>query len=153
VLNLGECQLGHTRLSIIDLESGAQPMKDVSGRYAITFNGEIYNYQELREELLKKGYRFNTHSDTEVIMSAYAEWGARCLDRFRGMFAFAIWDTKKRTLFAGRDLFGEKPLYYAMAPTGARCLGNQGASCLGPYHSPSRCHVRRCVSRVRLCPA
>ncbi|HSD84975.1 MAG TPA: asparagine synthase (glutamine-hydrolyzing) [Anaerolineae bacterium] len=125
VLNLGECQLGHTRLSIIDLEGGVQPMKDVSGRYAITFNGEIYNYQELREELLKKGHRFNTHSDTEVIMSAYAEWGARCLDRFRGMFAFAIWDTKKRTLFAGRDLFGEKPLYYAMAPTGSLLIASE----------------------------
>jgi len=125
VLNLGECQLGHTRLSIIDLEGGVQPMKDVSGRYAITFNGEIYNYQELREELLKKGYRFNTHSDTEVIMSAYAEWGARCLDRFRGMFAFAIWDTEKRTLFAGRDLFGEKPLYYAMAPTGPLLIASE----------------------------
>jgi len=125
VLNLGECQLGHTRLSIIDLEGGVQPMKDVSGRYAITFNGEIYNYQELREELLKKGYRFNTHSDTEVIMSAYAEWGARCLDRFRGMFAFAIWDTEKRTLFAGRDLFGEKPLYYAMAPMGPLLIASE----------------------------
>jgi asparagine synthase (glutamine-hydrolysing) len=125
VLNLGECQLGHTRLSIIDLEGGVQPMKDVSGRYAITFNGEIYNYQELREELLKKGYRFNTHSDTEVIMSAYAEWGARCLDRFRGMFAFAIWDTEKRTLFAGRDLFGEKPLYYAMAPSGPLLIASE----------------------------
>jgi asparagine synthase (glutamine-hydrolysing) len=125
ILNLGECQLGHTRLSIIDLEGGVQPMKDASGRYAITFNGEIYNYQELREELLKKGHRFNTHSDTEVIMSAYVEWGARCLDRFRGMFAFAIWDTKKRTLFAGRDLFGEKPLYYAMAPTGALLIASE----------------------------
>lgn len=125
VLNLGECQLGHARLSIIDLEGGVQPMKDVSGRYAITFNGEIYNYQELREELLKKGYRFNTHSDTEVIMAAYAEWGARCLDRFRGMFAFAIWDTEKRTLFAGRDLFGEKPLYYAMSPMGPLLIASE----------------------------
>jgi len=125
ILNLGECQLGHTRLSIIDLEGGVQPMKDASGRYAITFNGEIYNYQELREELLKKGHRFNTHSDTEVIMSAYAEWGAQCLDRFRGMFAFAIWDTKKRKLFAGRDLFGEKPLYYAMAPTGSLLIASE----------------------------
>ncbi|MEX2162805.1 MAG: asparagine synthase (glutamine-hydrolyzing) [Sulfuricaulis sp.] len=125
ILNLGECQLGHTRLSIIDLEGGVQPMKDASERYAITFNGEIYNYQKLREELLKKGHRFNTHSDTEVIMSAYAEWGTQCLDRFRGMFAFAIWDTKKRTLFAGRDLFGEKPLYYAMAPTGSLLFASE----------------------------
>jgi len=125
VLGLPTCQLGHSRLSIIDLESGAQPMQDESGRYSITFNGEIYNYQDIRADLMKRGYRFNTHSDTEVIMSAYAEWGARCLDRFRGMFAFAIWDTKKRTLFAGRDIFGEKPLYYVIAPTGLLLIASE----------------------------
>lgn len=113
-LALPDCQLGHARLSIIDLASGAQPMKDESGRYSITFNGEIYNYQEIRKELGKLGHRFRTQSDTEVIMRAYAEWGDSCLSRFRGMYAFAVWDERERRLFAARDLFGEKPLYYAM---------------------------------------
>lgn len=107
------CALGHTRLSIIDLESGAQPMADSMRRYWITFNGEIYNYRELREELLKNGVELRTRSDTEVVLAAYARWGAEALDRFRGMFAFAIWDSVARTLFAARDLFGEKPLYYS----------------------------------------
>jgi asparagine synthase (glutamine-hydrolysing) len=106
---------GHSRLSIIDLASGGQPMRDMTGRYAITFNGEIYNYAELRDELVKLGRRFETHSDTEVILNAFAEWGEDCLDRFRGMFAFAIWDEQERQLFAARDLFGEKPLYFARA--------------------------------------
>lgn len=119
VLSLPGCQLGHTRLSIIDMSTGAQPMSDVTGRYHITFNGEIYNYREIRAELQKKGYRFSTQSDTEVIMAAYAEWDTECLNRFRGMFAFAIWDTVKQQLFAGRDLFGEKPLYYALPPDGS----------------------------------
>lgn len=104
---------GHTRLSIIDLAGGGQPMRDVTGRYAITFNGEIYNYGELRAELDKLGRRFATHSDTEVILNAFAEWGEGCLDRFRGMYAFAIWDEQERRLFAARDLFGEKPFYFA----------------------------------------
>jgi asparagine synthase (glutamine-hydrolysing) len=110
---IGPHAFGHTRLSIIDLECGAQPMADASGRYTITFNGEIYNYAELREELLREGSVFLTHSDTEVVLAAYARWGARAVDRFRGMFAFAIWDAVDDTLFAARDLFGEKPLYYA----------------------------------------
>jgi asparagine synthase (glutamine-hydrolysing) len=116
---LSGCHLGHTRLSIIDLESGAQPMADPHERYWITFNGEIYNYRELRRELMEQGHRFQTHSDTEVILAAYAQWGAKCLDRFRGMFAFAIWDTQERQLFAARDLFGEKPLYYAIIADGS----------------------------------
>lgn len=109
------CHLGHARLSIIDLESGAQPMADARVRYWITFNGEIYNYAELRAQLITAGYTFNTHSDTEVILAAYAHWGRACLDRFRGMFAFAIWDSHTETLFAARDLCGEKPLYYAVS--------------------------------------
>jgi asparagine synthase (glutamine-hydrolysing) len=119
------CHLGHTRLSIIDLETGAQPMCDTSGRYCITFNGEIYNYQQLREQLAVKGYRFSTHSDTEVIIAAYDEWGSGCLDYFRGMFAFVIWDTQDRKLFAARDLFGEKPLYYSIVPDGSMLLASE----------------------------
>jgi asparagine synthase (glutamine-hydrolysing) len=106
---LSGCALGHTRLSIIDLTSGAQPMSD--GRYAITFNGEIYNYRELREQLA--GHEFRTSSDTEVLLRGFHEWGTGLLDRVRGMFAFAIWDAQEEKLFAARDLFGEKPLYYA----------------------------------------
>ena len=110
---LDGCHLGHARLSIIDLENGAQPMPDMHGRRWIVFNGEIYNYRELRAELDRLGYRFATHSDTEVILAAYDQWGSACLDRLRGMYAFAIWDVTARELFAARDIFGEKPLYYA----------------------------------------
>jgi len=117
--------LGHTRLSIIDLECGEQPMADASGRYWITFNGEIYNYAELRDELAAAGVTFRTHSDTEVILAAYARWGAAALDRFRGMFAFAIWDAAERSLFAARDLFGEKPLYYAPLGDGGLVLASE----------------------------
>lgn len=112
------CHLGHTRLSIIDLQYGAQPMSDGSGRYWIAFNGEIYNYRELRDILERDGTRFSTQSDTEVILASYIRWGPDCLDKFRGMFAFVIWDAKLRRLFAARDLFGEKPLYYATAVNG-----------------------------------
>ena len=119
------CALGHTRLSIIDLKCGAQPMADFSGRYRITFNGEIYNYVELREELLIHGARFRTHSDTEVVLEAYARWGAAALEKFRGMFAFAIWDSAERVLFAARDLFGEKPLYYATSIGGDLILASE----------------------------
>jgi asparagine synthase (glutamine-hydrolysing) len=112
------CLLGHTRLSIIDLKTGRQPMSDPTRRYWITFNGELYNFREIRYDLEVLGYVFQTESDTEVILNAYAEWGSKCLDFFRGMFAFAIWDVEAQTLFAARDLFGEKPLYYAEAKDG-----------------------------------
>jgi asparagine synthase (glutamine-hydrolysing) len=114
----GRCTLGHRRLAIIDLATGAQPLTDVTGRYSISYNGELYNYRELRDELSKLGHPFHTGSDTEVVVAAYAEWGAAALDRFRGMFAFAIWDARERSLFAARDLFGEKPLYYAISDEG-----------------------------------
>lgn len=119
------CHLGHRRLSIIDLETGSQPMGDTSGRYWISFNGEIYNYRRLRAQLLEKNYDFKTQSDTEVILAAYSEWGAECLNWFRGMFAFAIWDTRQDKLFAARDLFGEKPFYYAFLPDGSLLFGSE----------------------------
>lgn len=112
---LDGCHLGHARLSIIDLDNGAQPMVDMRRRRWIVFNGEIYNYRELRQELDRFGYRFATHSDTEVILAAYDRWGENRLDRLRGMYAFAIWDVQTRELFAARDIFGEKPLYYSTA--------------------------------------
>jgi len=103
----------HRRLSIIDLRSVAnQPMSNEDGTVWVTFNGEIYNFQELRTELEKKGHIFKTQSDTEVIVHAYEEYGRHCLDRFRGMFAFAIWNTRTHTLFLARDRVGKKPLFY-----------------------------------------
>jgi asparagine synthase (glutamine-hydrolysing) len=103
----------HRRLSIIDLsDAGTQPMTSRCGRYVIVFNGEIYNFLELRSELENRGYKFRTHTDTEVILALYAEKGIRCLDDFNGMFAFALWDKQTRNLFLARDRIGKKPLYY-----------------------------------------
>ncbi|HWF60708.1 MAG TPA: asparagine synthase (glutamine-hydrolyzing) [Nitrospira sp.] len=105
--------LGHCRLAIIDLtDAGHQPMSDSNDRYWITYNGEIYNYLELAEELRGLGYQFKGHSDTEVLLTAYRHWGKACLERLRGMFAFAIWDQKERSLFAARDRLGIKPFHY-----------------------------------------
>lgn len=107
--------LGHTRLSILDLSVlGHQPMGDASGRYWITFNGEIYNFKEVRHNLRKSGHTFLSNTDTEVILAAYQQWGSQCLDRLNGMFAFAIWDEVEGTLFAARDRLGIKPFYYAV---------------------------------------
>ncbi|MGB7843031.1 MAG: asparagine synthase (glutamine-hydrolyzing) [Salinimicrobium sp.] len=111
----GFAALGHNRLSIIDLSAKAnEPFVDNSGRYFLSFNGEIYNYKELREEL-KHFYQFKTSSDTEVLLAAFLKWGKDCLHRFNGMFAFAVWDSKNKTLFAARDRFGVKPFYYSQA--------------------------------------
>ncbi len=106
--------LGHRRLSIIDLEGGRQPMLNEDGQVAVTFNGEIYNFQELVEILKTKGHIFKTRSDTEVIVHAWEEWGKDCVRRFRGMFAFAIADWKQNKIFLARDHFGIKPLYYVL---------------------------------------
>jgi len=104
--------LGHRRLAIIDVASGQQPMGTLDGRVQIVFNGEIYNFLELRQELESRGHRFQTHSDTEAILLAYLEWGEQCVTRLSGMFAFAIWDSRARELVLGRDRVGKKPLYY-----------------------------------------
>lgn len=113
----GAVGLGHRRLSIIDLGGGHQPMSDPSGRLWIIFNGEIYNYRQVRAELIDRGYTFRTHSDTEVILQLYADRGARCVEALNGMFAFAIWDSSARELFIARDRMGVKPLYYSDTPT------------------------------------
>ena len=105
--------LGHRRLAIIDLSpAGHQPMMTPNGQYIITYNGEIYNFQELRVELTAKGYPFRSRTDTEVLLYAYVEWGEAALERLNGMFAFAIWDRKRQELFLARDRYGIKPLYY-----------------------------------------
>ena len=104
--------LGHRRLAIIDLAGGQQPLSNEDGQVWITFNGEIYNYRELRAELEAKGHQFRTHSDTETIVHAYEEWGDACVERLRGMFAFAVLDWRRRRLFLARDQLGIKPLYY-----------------------------------------
>ena len=109
--------LGHRRLSIIDTSAaGHQPMISADGRYAISYNGEIYNYLELRQQLKAKGHKLTTETDTEVLLAAFAEWGADCLPRLNGMFAFGVWDNQEQTLTLARDHVGIKPLYYAHLP-------------------------------------
>lgn len=109
----GPVVMAHRRLAIVDLsEDGHQPMASEDGRYWVTYNGEIYNYLEIREELKEAGYHFKTQTDTEVLLKSYLHWGPDCLNKFNGMFAFVIWDDKEKKVFAARDRFGVKPLYY-----------------------------------------
>jgi len=122
----GAAILGHRRLAIIDLTPDAnQPMADVDGRVWIVFNGEIYNYRELRSDLEKRGARFRTHSDTEVLLEAYKRWGDDFLQRLNGMFAFALWDEGRQRLLLARDRLGEKPLYYAVLPGGGVAFASE----------------------------
>ncbi len=122
--------LGHRRLSIIDLSGGQQPLFNEDGSVVVVFNGEIYNFKELSRELIALGHRFQSHSDTEVIVHGWEEWGEACVERFRGMFAFAVWDTNRQTLFLARDRAGEKPLYYSLLPDGMFLFGSELKSLL-----------------------
>lgn len=117
--------LGHRRLSIIDLSGGQQPIFNEDQSVCVVFNGEIYNFESLVAELSCLGHRFSTHSDTEVIVHAWEQWGVQCLDRFRGMFAFALWDRNKKQLFIARDRLGKKPLYYAQTRSGQFIFGSE----------------------------
>ncbi len=118
--------LGHRRLAIIDLSpAGHQPLFNDAGSVGVVYNGEIYNFVELRNELQGRGYRFRSHCDTEVIVHAWSEWGEACVERFRGMFAFALWDSASRSLFLARDRLGIKPLYYAHLPNGLFLFGSE----------------------------
>jgi len=122
--------LAHRRLSIIDLTHGQQPLFNEDGSVVVVFNGEIYNFPGLTEELLAAGHRFKTHCDTEVIVHAWEEWGEACVERFRGMFAFAVWDRNRRTLFLARDRLGIKPLHYALLPDGRLLFASEIKSLL-----------------------
>ncbi len=116
---------GHRRLSIIDLSSGQQPLFNEDQSVVVVFNGEIYNYVDLMPELQALGHTFKTHCDTEVIVHAWEQWGENCVDRFRGMFAFALWDRNRQTLFIARDRLGIKPLHYALLPDGHLIFGSE----------------------------
>ncbi len=129
----GEISLGFRRLSIIDLEGGRQPILNEDGTKVLIFNGEIYNYRPLREELLQKGHVFTTKTDSEVLLHGYEEYGPELLNKLRGMFAFAIWDKEKRALFGARDPFGIKPLYYAQM-NGSLLFGSEIKSFLPHPH-------------------
>ena len=122
--------LGHRRLSIIDLKTGQQPLFNEDRSVVVVFNGEIYNFQELVQELEGIGHIFHTRSDTEVIVHAWESWGKQCVKRFRGMFAFALWDANKETLFLARDRLGVKPLFYALLPDGTFIFGSELKSLL-----------------------
>jgi asparagine synthase (glutamine-hydrolysing) len=121
---------GHRRLSIIDVATGQQPLFNEDGSVVVIFNGEIYNYQELIPELLAAGHRFHTKSDTEVIVHAWEQWGEACVERFRGMFAFVLWDRNRQTLFMARDRLGVKPLHYALLDDGTLLFGSELKSLL-----------------------
>ena len=122
--------LGHRRLAIIDLKTGQQPLYNEDHSVCIVFNGEIYNYQSLIPELTALGHRFRTQSDTEVIVHAWEAWGEGCVERFRGMFAFALWDRNRDVLFLARDRLGVKPLHYALLPDGMLVFGSELKSLL-----------------------
>ena len=117
--------LGHRRLSIIDLSSGQQPLFNEDHSVVVVFNGEIYNFQELMPELIALGHKFRTRSDTEVIVHAWEQWGEACVNRFRGMFAFALWDRNCQTLFLARDRLGVKPLFYTVLPDNTLVFGSE----------------------------
>ena len=117
--------LGFRRLSIIDLENGSQPMVSDDGMTAIVYNGEVYNFMELRDELIAKGYVFHTRCDTEAILHGYEEWGEEIAEKLRGMFAFVIWDKRKAMLYGARDPFGIKPFYYTVTPRGNLLFGSE----------------------------
>ncbi len=134
--------LGHRRLSIIDLSSGHQPLFNEDGGVAVVFNGEIYNFQELQRELEGLGHVFRTRCDTEAIVHAWEEWGEGCVTRFRGMFAFAIWDRGKATLFLARDRLGKKPLYYSLLADGRLIFASELKALRAHPDLPRRIHAR-----------
>ncbi|MBA2732477.1 MAG: asparagine synthase (glutamine-hydrolyzing), partial [Acidobacteria bacterium] len=130
VMVRGHVALGMRRLSIIDLKGGQQPISNEDGSIWVVFNGEIYNYRDLQQELEARGHKFQTNSDTEVIVHAYEEYGTHCLEHLRGMFAFALWDERQQKLFIARDRTGKKPLYYTHTAQGLFVFGSELKSLL-----------------------
>ncbi|HZA65468.1 MAG TPA: XrtA/PEP-CTERM system amidotransferase, partial [Geminicoccaceae bacterium] len=130
--------LGHTRLAIIDLDTGAQPMFNEDRSVVVVYNGEIYNFRDLRADLCARGHRFATASDTEVIVHAWEQWGEACVARLRGMFAFALWDQRRRILFLARDRIGIKPLLYAALPDGRLIFASELKALLAHPELPRR---------------
>ncbi len=122
---LPHCQLGHRRLAVVDIVGGRQPMRSETRPLWITFNGEVYNFRDLREDLLRTGRTFRTHSDTEAVLQGYEEYGDAVVDRLNGQFAFAVWDEERERLFAARDRLGEKPLYRATLADGTMMLASE----------------------------
>jgi asparagine synthase (glutamine-hydrolysing) len=145
----GFAGFGHTRLAIIDIEGGSQPMHSADGRLTIVFNGELYNYRELRRELSSLGHPFHTNSDTEVLLTAYRHWGGDCLIRLSGMFAFAVFDNFERKLFLGRDRTGIKPLYYYLGPKGI-VFGSELKALLAWPDVPRRMNARALLEFLML---
>src|SRR5262245_57266356 len=137
VWTAGRVGLGHRRLAVIDLSAAAdQPLHSTDGKLSIIFNGEIYNFESIRRDLEKRGCRFTTRSDTEVILQAYREYGVDCLARLRGMFAFVIWDSDRQVLFAARDRAGKKPLYYREDADGLAFASEPKAFLAEPSFAP-----------------
>jgi asparagine synthase (glutamine-hydrolysing) len=134
----GGVGLGHRRLSVIDPDGGAQPMTDLSGRVTIVYNGEIYNFLELRDELRRAGLRFRTNSDTEVLLQGYLHWGIDVVPRLAGMFAFSLWDRRERTLWLVRDRLGVKPLYWANLSDGTLLFGSELSAVIASGMLPAR---------------
>lgn len=134
--------LGHRRLSVIDISLGQQPLTNEDGSVVVCYNGEIYNFRELTDELKLRGHHFRTRSDTEVIVHAWEEWGEACVERFRGMFAFGLWDSKSRQLFLARDRLGVKPMFYAMLPNGLFVFGSELKSLLAVPGLPKKFDAR-----------
>jgi asparagine synthase (glutamine-hydrolysing) len=140
---------GHRRLSIIDIATGQQPLFNEDGSVAIVFNGEIYNYQDLIPELQALGHVFHTKSDTECIVHAWEQWGADCVQRLRGMFAFVIWDRNRQTLFMARDRLGVKPLFYALLDDGTLLFGSELKSLMA-YQGPGGVALKRDIDPLAL---
>ncbi len=148
---VGPIGLGHRRLSVIDLQDAAnQPMVDSSGLFHLIFNGEIYNYKDLKRDLESRGHHFRTESDTEVLLEAYKCWGEDCLDVLEGMFAFALWDVRQKSLFLARDRMGKKPLYYGRLPTGDFLFGSEVKALMAHPEMPLAMDLRSIIDVLEI---